>query len=470
MKLNGSPVSPEILVVDDEADIRELMAGILADEGFETRVASDSDGALNAIAQRRPHLVVLDVWLQGSRLDGIQVLDEITRDHPDLPVLIISGHGTIETAVTAIKKGAYDFIEKPFKADKLCHTVRRALESARLKRQVEELKLKVGDDTELCGQSTAIVQLRQLVDKIAPTGSRVLITGPSGSGKEVVARLIHSLSRRSHNAFIAVNCAMMAPSRIEAELFGSETDGLRKIGLLELAHGGTLFLDEVADMPLETQGKILRVLIDQSFQRLGGSTRVQVDVRVISSSTSDLRQEIETGRFREDLYHRLNVVPVRVPSLADRRDDIPLLVGHFMKRLSAASGLAMRAVSDDAMAVLQAYNWPGNVRQLRNIVERLLILASDDAAGAISADLLPANFNGAASPWMHGAKPDLIISLPLREAREIFERDYLLAQINRFGGNISRTASFIGMERSALHRKLKSLGVTSPRLDQAFNA
>jgi two-component system nitrogen regulation response regulator NtrX len=470
MRQNGSPVSSEILVVDDEADIRELMAGVLADEGFETRVASDSDGALHEIAQRRPHLVVLDVWLQGSRLDGLQVLEEITRDHPDLPVVIISGHGTIETAVAAIKRGAYDFIEKPFKADKLCHTVRRALESARLKRQVEELKLKAGDDTDLFGNSTAIVQLRQLVDKIAPTGSRVLITGPSGSGKEVTARLIHSLSRRVDNAFIAVNCAMMAPARIETELFGVESESVRKIGLLELAHSGTLFLDEVADMPLETQGKILRVLIDQSFQRVGGSTRVQVDVRVISSSTSDLRQEIESGRFREDLYHRLNVVPLRVPSLADRRDDIPLLVDYFMKRLSAASGLPVREVSGEAMAVLQAYNWPGNVRQLRNIVERLLILASDDAAGAISADLLPANFNGAASPWAHGAKPDLIISLPLREAREIFERDYLLAQINRFGGNISRTATFIGMERSALHRKLKSLGVSSPRLDQAFDA
>ena len=299
MRQNGSPVSSEILVVDDEADIRELMAGILADEGFETRIASDSDGALNAIAHRRPHLVVLDVWLQGSRLDGIQVLDEITRDYPDLPVVIISGHGTIETAVAAIKKGAYDFIEKPFKADKLCHTVRRALESARLKRQIEELKLRAGDDTELCGQSTAITQLRQLVDKIAPTGSRVLIAGPSGSGKEVTARLIHSLSRRANNAFIAVNCAMMAPARIEIELFGAETEGMRKTGLLELAHGGTLFLDEVADMPLETQGKILRVLIDQSFQRVGGSNRVQVDVRVISSSTSDLRQDIETGRPTE---------------------------------------------------------------------------------------------------------------------------------------------------------------------------
>ena len=470
MNKNGSLVAPVILVVDDEIDIRELMAGILADEGYETRVASDSDGTLAAITNRRPHLVVLDVWLQGSRLDGIQVLDVLKREHPDLPVVIISGHGTIETAVAAIKKGAYDFIEKPFKADRLIHVVRRALEAARLKREVEELKLKAGDDTELVGGSTAISQLRQLIDKVAPTRSRILITGPSGSGKEVAARLIHALSRRSGNAFVAVNCAMMAPSRIETELFGVESEGNRKIGLLEIAHGGTLFLDEVSDMPLETQGKILRVLIDQTFQRIGGATRVQVDVRVISSSTRDLRQDIEQGRFREDLYHRLNVVPVRVPSLAERRDDVPLLVSHFMKRLSIASGLPMRDIADEAMAVLQAYHWPGNVRQLRNIVERLLILATDDAAEAISADLLPANFNGTASPWTQGSKPDLIISLPLREAREIFERDYLLAQINRFGGNISRTASFIGMERSALHRKLKSLGVSSARLDQTFNA
>jgi two-component system nitrogen regulation response regulator NtrX len=387
-----------------------------------------------------------------------------------LPVVIISGHGTIETAVAAIRKGAYDFIEKPFKADKLCHVVKRAIEAARLKREVEELKLKAGDDTELAGNSTALAQLRLMVEKVAPANSRVLISGPAGSGKEVTARLIHAQSRRANNAFVAINCAMMEPARIETELFGVENESSRKSGLLELAHGGTLFLDEVSDMPIETQGKILRVLIDQTFQRVGGATRVQVDVRVVSSTTCDLRLEIEQGRFREDLYHRLNVVPLRVPSLAERRDDIPLLVNYFMKRLSAASGLPLRDVSEDAMAVLQAYNWPGNVRQLRNIVERLLILASDDAASAISADLLPANFGGAAANRAQGGKPDLVISLPLREAREIFEREYLLAQINRFGGNISRTATFIGMERSALHRKLKSLGVSSARLEQSFHA
>jgi two-component system nitrogen regulation response regulator NtrX len=470
MSKNGSLIAPEILIVDDEEDIRDLIAGILHDEGYETRVASDSDSALNAVRQRRPQLVVLDIWLQGSRLDGIQVLDHIKREHPDLPVVMISGHGTIETAVASIRKGAYDFIEKPFKSDRLIHVVVRALEAARLRREVQELKLKSGDDLEVIGISSAISQLRQMIEKVAPAGSRVLISGPSGSGKEVVARLIHAHSRRVANAFVAINCANLEPDHIEAELFGMETaDAPRKTGLLELAHNGTLYLDEVGDMPLETQAKILRVLVDQTFQRVGGITRVQVDARVISSSTRDLRLEIANGRFREDLYHRLNVVPVRVPSLSERRDDIPLLVTHFMKRLSVASGLAIREIGDDAMAVLQAHNWPGNVRQLRNIVERLLILATDDAAQAISADLLPPDL-GASAPWGNAGKGDLVISMPLREAREIFERDYLLAQINRFGGNISRTAAFIGMERSALHRKLKSLGVGPTGRDQAFNA
>ncbi|HUJ03499.1 MAG TPA: sigma-54 dependent transcriptional regulator [Rhizomicrobium sp.] len=470
MSKNGSPISPEILIVDDEEDIRDLISGILRDEGYDTRAAADSDGALAALRQRCPQLLVLDIWLQGSRLDGIQVLDHMMREYPDLPVVVISGHGSIETAVASIKKGAYDFIEKPFKADRLIHVCARALEAARLKREVQELRLKSGDDLELVGHSSAISQLRQSVDKIAPTGSRVLISGPPGSGKEVVARLIHAHSRRAGNAFVAVNCATMEPDRIEAELFGEEaSDGPRKIGLFEVAHNGTLYLDEVADMPLETQGKILRVLVDQTFLRLGGTTRVGVDVRVISSTTADLRAEIAAGRFREDLYHRLNVVPVRVPSLAERRDDIPLLVSHFMKKLSQASGLPVREIGEDAMAVLQAQDWPGNARQLRNIVERLLILGNDDPSQPITAEALPSDL-GSGAPWNGNGKGELVISLPLREAREIFEREYLLAQINRFGGNISRTAAFIGMERSALHRKLKSLGVGPNGREQSFNA
>jgi two-component system nitrogen regulation response regulator NtrX len=470
MSKSGSQIASEILIVDDEEDIRDLIAGILKDEGYDTRVAGDSEAALGAVRLRRPQLVVLDIWLQGSKLDGIQVLDTLKREQPDLPVVMISGHGTIETAVASIKKGAYDFIEKPFKADRLIHVVGRALEASRLRREVNELRLKTGDDSEFIGQSSVISQIRQAVDKIAPTNSRVFVTGPSGSGKEVVARLIHARSRRAGNAFVAINCATMAPNRIETELFGAEGgEGPRKTGMFELAHNGTLYLDEVADMPLETQGKILRVLVEQTFTRVGGTQRVQVDARVICSTTRDLRAEIVAGRFREDLYHRLNVVPVRVPSLAERRDDIPLLVAHFMKRLSAQSGLAMREIGDDAMAVLQAHSWPGNVRQLRNIVERLLILATDDAAQVISADLLPADL-GSSAPWGGAGRGDLVISLPLREAREIFERDYLVAQINRFGGNISRTAAFIGMERSALHRKLKSLGVGPNGREQGFNA
>ena len=467
MSKNGSLIASEILVVDDEEDIRDLISGILRDEGYETRLAGDSDAALAAVRARRPQLVILDIWLQGSRQDGIQVLDVLKREQPDVPVVMISGHGTIETAVASIKKGAYDFIEKPFKADRLLHVVERALEAARLKREVQELKLKAGDDSELIGQSSVVAQLRALIEKIAPTNSRVLISGPAGSGKEVAARLIHGRSRRAGNAFVAINCATMAPDRIEAELFGAEqAEGPQKIGLFELAHNGTLYLDEVADMPLETQGKILRVLIDQTFTRVGGTGRVQVDARVICSTTRDLRAETEAGRFREDLYHRLNVVPIRVPSLAERRDDIPALITHFMKRLSAAGGLPVRNIGDDAMAVLQAHSWPGNVRQLRNIVERLLILASDDLTEAVSADLLPTDL-GSGNGWGTSKGGDLVISLPLREAREIFERDYLVAQINRFGGNISRTAAFIGMERSALHRKLKSLGVGSA---QSYNA
>ena len=465
MAKNGSLIASEILIVDDEEDIRDLISGILADEGYATRVAGDSEAALTAVRARRPQLIILDIWLQGSKLDGIEVLDVLTREHPELPVVMISGHGNIETAVASIKKGAYDFIEKPFKSDRLLHVVERALEAARLKREVRELKLKAGDEGEMVGNSTSVAQLRMLIDKIAPTNSRVLITGPAGSGKEVAARLIHANSRRAGNAFVAVNCATMEPDRIEIELFGTENgDGPRKTGLFELAHNGTLYLDEVADMPLETQGKILRVLIDQTFTRIGGQTRVQVDARVVCSSTRDLRSETEAGRFREDLYHRLNVVPVRVPSLAERRDDIPLLVNHFLKRLSSASGLPMREIGDDAMAVLQTHGWPGNVRQLRNIVERLLILAGDETE-AVTADLLPTDLGGGAGGSRRSG--DLVISLPLREAREIFERDYLVAQINRFGGNISRTAAFIGMERSALHRKLKSLGVGSA---QGFNA
>lgn len=451
----------DILIVDDEADIRELMAGILSDEGYGTRTAGDSDKTLEEIEARRPSLVILDIWLQGSRLDGLELLDIIKEKHPDLPVVIISGHGTIETAVAAIKRGAYDFIGKPFQADQLLLMVERATETDRLRRENEELKERGGFETELTGKSMAINAVRQTIDKVAPTGSRVLISGPPGSGKEVVARLLHTHSKRADGPFVVVNAASMEPDTLESELFGVERDGgVYRTGLFEQAHGGTLLLDEVSEMPLTTQAKILRVLVDQTFERVGGSKRVQVDVRVVSATSKDLRSAIENERFREDLYHRLNVVPIHVPPLTERREDVPLLAEHFMRRIAAASGRPERKFRDDVMARLQSFDWPGNVRQLRNMIERLLILGNDDR-GEITVEMLPVELSGLSSDAGGQGIVTEVMAAPLKEAREAFEREYLKLQIDRFGGNISRTASFVGMERSALHRKLKSLGIST---------
>ena len=453
-------MASDILIVDDEEDIRDLVAGILSDEGHEARTAHDSDSALAAIAERVPRLVFLDIWLQGSTLDGLALLDEIKKLHPTIPVVMISGHGTIETAVSAIHRGAYDFIEKPFKADRLILVCDRALETSKLRREVSDLKKRSGDTTELIGTSTAMNNLRQTMERVSPSNSRVMIMGPSGSGKEMVARTIHNQSQRKSGPFVTINAATITPERMEIELFGTEPNGTeRKIGALEEAHRGTLYIDEVGDMPRETQGKILRVLVDQQFERVGGAKRVKVDVRIISSTSYDLKTLIEQGRFREDLYHRLAVVPILVPGLSERREDIPFLVDHFMRHTAAQAGIKARRIGDDAMAVLQAHNWPGNIRQLRNNVERLLILArGDDPDAPITADLLPSEI-GDVMPRAPNQSDQHIMALPLREARELFEKEYLVAQINRFGGNISRTAEFIGMERSALHRKLKSLGV-----------
>lgn len=454
-------MSADILIVDDEADIRELVAGILSDEGHRTRTAGSSDDAIAAIESRRPHLVFLDIWLQGSRLDGLQLLQIVKEQNPELPVVMISGHGNIETAVSAIKSGAYDFIEKPFKADRLVLVAERALEASRLKREVRDLRAQSTQASRLVGASPALNQLRQTVERVAPTNARVLITGSPGCGKELVARTIHGLSSRSSGPFVTMNAAMITPETMEAALFGVEAgEGRgRSVGALEEAHGGTLYLDEVAEMPRETQSRILRVLVDQNFQRVGGTTRVHVDVRILSSSARDLGAEIAAGRFREDLFHRLGVVPIRVPALSERREDIPELIRYFMDQISATTGLPRRTVASDAMAVLQAHDWPGNVRQLRNNVERLMILATGDPDQEVTADMLPAEI-GALVPAVPGnGGGEKLLGLPLREAREIFEREYLIAQINRFSGNISRTAEFIGMERSALHRKLKSLGV-----------
>lgn len=453
-------MAADILIVDDEADIRELIAGILQDEGYETRLAHNSDSAVAEIDQRRPSLIILDIWLQGSKLDGLDLLNVIKERHPDVPVIIISGHGNIETAVAAIKRGAYEYIEKPFKADRLLLVVGRALEATRLRRENEDLKGRAGADTELIGSSAAMRQLRQLLKKIAPANSRVLISGPMGSGKELAARTLHAFSTRSTGPFVTLSAATMAPERMEEELFGVEdiNGSGRRVGALEEAHGGTLYIDELADMPIETQGRVLRVLVDQTFQRVGGAKKVKVDVRVVSSTSRDLSTLISSGRFREDLYHRLSVVPVQVPALAERREDIPDLVSHFARSYSLAAGQPLRRIADDALALLQTRDWTGNVRELKNNVERIMILAGGDTASEITAAMLPSDV-GAQSGNAQAIGGEHLLVLPLREAREAFERDYIAAQLSRFGGNISRTSNFIGMERSALHRKIKLLGL-----------
>ncbi|MEW4447957.1 sigma-54 dependent transcriptional regulator [Qipengyuania sp. JC766] len=456
----------DILVVDDERDIRDLVSGVLTDEGYECRTAADSTAALAAIDELRPSLVLLDVWLHGSPMDGLEVLDAIKVREPELPVIIFSGHGNIDTAVSAVSRGAMDFIEKPFEAERLLLLVARATETERLRRENTRLRERnTGEGIEFTGNSSAINQVRATLKRVAGTGSRLLITGPAGAGKEVAARQCHDWSTRSNGPFVTVNSARITADRFEHELFGEESDGkLVREGLLELADGGTLYLDEVADMPLSTQARILRVLTEQSFARVGGTRQINVDVRVISSTSRDLRKEIEAGTFREDLFYRLNVVPVEVPSLAERREDIPMLAKHFFARLATEQGIPPPQLTDEAMAALQAYDWPGNVRQLRNVIERTLILSPRDELESISPEQLPGEVNG--TDMSNGAGIGAMMGVPLREARESFEREYLTVQIRRFSGNISRTATFIGMERSALHRKLKLLGMAERKKNE----
>lgn len=449
----------DILITDDERDIRELIGDILRDEGYSTRLAGNANECMAAIDAAQPSLMILDIWLKDSQMDGIDILKTVKRNHPDIPVVIISGHGNIEIAVAAIKQGAYDFIEKPFNIDQLMVVVRRAMETSRLRRENTELRRKDVSPAEMVGSSPAFKALRGQLDKVTKSNGRIMLTGPAGAGKEIAARYIHANSNRAGSSFISVNSASIEPDRMEEVLFGRESQerGIEQ-GLLEEANGGVLYFDEVAAMPLGTQSKILRVLVEQQFTRVGGSEKVRVDLRVISSSNRNLDAEIDAGNFRQELYHRLNVVPIRVPGLEERREDIPELAGHFIEILNDSQGLPLRAISDEAVALLQTMHMPGNVRQLRNVIERVLILGeNNDPIG-------PKELQGVDTVEPDDGRVVLsgaLATLPLREARELFEREYLLTQINRFGGNISRTATFVGMERSALHRKLKSLGVVT---------
>ena len=457
----------DILIIDDEDDIRDLIAGILEDEGYEARQAHDADSALNEIAKRRPSLVFLDIWMQGSRLDGLQLLDVFQSQHPDMPVVMISGHGNIETAVSAIRRGAYDYIEKPFKIDRLLLITQRAMEATRLKSEVEELRGRASSQSiDMAGASAAMQAARGVIERSAPTNSRIFISGPSGSGKGLAARLVHQKSNRAEAPFVEINCSLYSPEEVQVVLFGRETrektGTLRtEVGALERAHGGTLYLSEVAALPAAAQAALLRTLVENKFNRVGGTVAVPIDVRIISASSQNVAQLIEAGQFRSDLFHRLSIVPLQLTPLRERREDVPPLVALFVEQIARMHSLRALTVGEDAMAVLQTQDWPGNARQLRNSIERLLILIKDNPpeSGVINAQMLPSDI-GEVLPTVGDTDQSAhLMSLPLREAREVFERQYLLAQIERFGGNISKTAEFVGMERSALHRKIKSLGL-----------
>jgi len=453
-------MNQDILIVDDEPDIRDLVSGILTDEGYICRVAGTGEKALEEISLRQPNLLILDVWLGDPKYDGLKILELIRKSNADLPIIMISGHGTVETAVNAIKLGAYDFIEKPFKTDRLLLVISRALENASLRRENRYLKEELSSP-QMIGNSPAIQTIRKTIEKVASANSRLLMTGPSGVGKELAAREIHEKSKRASAPFLVLHCRTDSEESLEVQLFGREAIGTsqRKLGMLEQAHGGSLFLDEVTEMPLDVQAKFVRFLHEQSFKRVGGDHKVVVDVRVFAASKSDIKETIALGRFREDLYYRLNVITLHLPPLKERREDIPELVSYFVSRLSRQASVPKRLFSESALALMKTYSWPGNVHELRNVVERSLIMTPAANDAAVTPDELPPQVRGEKLSSLGGQRTPDFLSMSLREAREYFEREYLLAQVQKFAGNISRTANFIGMERSALHRKLRQLQV-----------
>ena len=451
-------MNTEILVIDDNSDIRFLICNILKDNGYIVRSAANYDQAINEIKNKLPVLALIDIKLDKSDKDGIDILKFIMNIEKNLPVIMISGHANVQVAVEAIRLGAYEFVEKPFSSEKILNYVSRALESLSLKKEKNILENKLFHSFDFIGQNTEIVKIKKVIEKLGASESRVLISGQTGTGKELVARKIHKSSQRSENSFVVLNAALLQEKRYEKHLFGEEySDGTIDYGILEKANNGTLLIDEVSEIPLETQSSILRVLIDQKFKRLNGSKDINVNIRVISSTAKNLKDLVDSGNFREDLFHRLNVVPIYLPTLQSRSEDIPLLIKYFKKKVSEINGVT-EANIDSNNDLLYSYNWPGNIRELRNLVERITILSLNESqkdTNTLISEILKEgtsninNENNFTSSMSHS----------LKEAREEFEKKYLFNQLKKNNGNISKTADLIGMERSALHRKLKFLGI-----------
>jgi two-component system nitrogen regulation response regulator NtrX len=448
----------EILVIDDNPDIRFLICNILKEQNFEVRSAANYDQAVFEINKRLPELAIIDIKLDKTDKDGIDLLKLVNKKDKLVPVIMISGHATVQIAVEAIRLGAYEFIEKPFSKEKILNYVNRALESSELKKEKDIIENNLFHSFDLIGQSPSIVKIKKIIEKLSTSESRVMISGPTGSGKELVARKIHKNSSRSKEPFVIINAALLKELTYEKELFGEEfDDGNISFGALERANKGTLLIDEVSEIPFETQANVLRVLIDQKFKRVNGSKDINVNIRLISSTSKELNELVEMNKFREDLYHRLNVMPIELTSLATRTEDIPLLIDYFKKKLSEINGVQLPEI-DIKNDSLYTYNWPGNVRELRNLIERITILSSNETKEKIS-KVIDDILNPTSRVDANKNILERSFQSPLKEAREHFEKEYLANQLKKHHGNISKTADFIGMERSALHRKLKSLGI-----------